>query len=162
MDPEDRERHESRYAAKLPFTEGMLERCRNANFVNLSATTLDKMAYVAIALALHIGNRPGEVSSNGPLEVDEDGISDRDHRFTTKDILFQRERDMVMMEAMEITQENKNEVHHISVMVDTHKGERKGKRQKVQREPNAVRRDGGGWESILFHDMRMGANSETA
>ena len=71
MDPKDRERHESRYAAKLPFTEGMLERSRNANFVNPSATTIDKMAYVANALALHLDNRPGEVSSNGPLEVDE-------------------------------------------------------------------------------------------
>ena len=54
MDVEDRERHESRYATKLPFTEGMLERCRNMNFVSPSEAILDKMVYVAIALALHI------------------------------------------------------------------------------------------------------------
>lgn len=154
MSPQERMKLEDRYIGKVPFTEEMLQADREKNFSDPSATIMDKMAYVATALALHIGNRPGEFSSNGPLTVDEENeVKDRDHRFTTKDILFQKEITGEWNKAMDITEENKNEFDYISVMVETHKGERVGKQAKTKREANAVRRNGGGLESELFNDM---------
>ena len=153
MDEVSRKQHDDRYTTKLPFTEEMLMKCREKNWASATATILDKMSYVAIALGLHIGNRPGESSSNGPLAIDDDGATDIDHRFTTDNIRFQRETDHTWVTADGVTSENKDDFNFISVMVESHKGERIGKVKKAHREPNAVMRDGGGWETVLFEDM---------
>ena len=47
------------------------------------------MAYMATALGYHVGNRPSEESSNGPMAKDSKGKSDEDHRYTVEDIQYQ-------------------------------------------------------------------------
>ena len=67
MEPAERATHDARYGVKMPFTEEMMVAHRTDYFENTNATIEDKMAYMATALGYHIGNRPSEGSSNGPL-----------------------------------------------------------------------------------------------
>ena len=48
-----------------------------------------------------------------------------------------------MMKPTEVSEENRGDFDYISVLVDTNKGERIGKRLKKKREPNAARKEGG-------------------
>ena len=58
---------------------------RKRYFENSAASIEAKMAYMAIAVSYHLGNRPSEGSSNGPLQTNENGGVDEDHMYTTED-----------------------------------------------------------------------------
>ena len=62
---------------------------RKRYFENSAASIEEKMAYMATAVSYHLGNRPSESSSNGPLQTNENGDVDEDHIYTTEDIQYQ-------------------------------------------------------------------------
>lgn len=147
--------YESRYGVKVPFTEEMMIAHRRDYFASRTATIEDKMAYVATALGYHLGNRPSEESSNGPLATDAKGKKDEDHRYMNEDVQYQL-LDESFITGADINAANKAEIKYISVMVNSHKGETikmKTSPRATQRQPNAVRRDNGDMERQLFEDL---------
>ena len=156
MSDAQRRTYEARHGTKVPFTEEMVNGCREEFFSKASASVEEKMAYLAIALGYHLGNRPSETSSNGPLANDNDGNADEDHGYTVEDIQYQLD-DGTFITGVEINETNRREIQFISVMVNSHKGEtlraRSSKAFK-RRQPNAIRKnEGGTMEAQLFDDM---------
>ena len=155
MEPEDRVAHETRYGTKVPFTEEMMRAHRTDYFESRGAIIEDKMAYIATALGYHIGNRPSEGSSNGPLAKDSKGKTDEDHRYMVEDIQYQL-LDGSFITGVDINQTNEDAIQFISVMVDTHKGETlkmRSSKGAAKRQANSIRRDNGDMELQLFKDM---------
>jgi len=89
MEPAERNAYDAKYGMKVPFTEEMMAAHRIKYFTSENASVEDKMAYVATALGYHIGNRPSEASSSGPLETNKHGETDADHRYMVEDIQYQ-------------------------------------------------------------------------
>jgi len=155
MEPAERNAYDAKYGMKVPFTEEMMAAHRIKYFTNENASVEDKMAYVATALGYHIGNRPSEASSSGPLETNKHGETDADHRYMVEDIQYQVANGSFVT-GPDINEENKNGIQYISIMVDSHKGEtirEQSKRGATKRGANAVRRDNGGMEHQLFNDL---------
>ena len=155
MDTAQKATYDARYGIKMPFTEEMMIAHRIDYFESTSASIEDKMAYMATALGYHIGNRPSESSSNGPLTKDDKGKCDEDHNYIVEDIQYQI-HDGSFICGVEIDETNKEGIQHITVMVDTHKGETlkmRASKGATKRQPNEVRRDNGPMELQLFNDL---------
>lgn len=155
MSATERSTYDARYGVKVPFTVEMMEAHRRDYFENPAASIEDQMAYMATALAYHVGNRPSENSSNGRLQTNESGKADEDHRYITEDIQYQL-ADNSFITGPDINGSNIDEIQYISVMVDTHKGETiksLSTKGTPKRQSNAIRKDNGAMELQLFHDM---------
>lgn len=155
MEPRERASYEARYCAKVPFTEEMMRAHRTEYLVNRMASIEDKMAYMATALGYHIGNRPSEGSSNGPLAMNSNGQIDEDHRFMVEDIQYQLS-DGSFITGVDIDAANKDGIQFISVMVTSHKGETikmMSSKGATKRQANSVRKDNGDMELELFNDL---------
>lgn len=152
MSPEERRKHDAKHGPRVPFTASMVKQCRIQFWDNKHASIIDNMAYVAIAVGIHIGNRPGELSSTGGLMRDEKGKRMGDHRFKVEDVRYQSKIGN-FMDATQVNIRNKNDVIYVSLMVDSHKGERIGKKVKEVREPNGVSREEEGLEAELCTDL---------
>ena len=155
MKSDDKEIYEARYGLKVPFTEEMIREHRDTYWSADGATVEEKMAYIATALSYHLGNRPSESSSNGPLAKDKEGKEDEDHRYVVDDIQYQV-ADGSFITGPDINEINKPEIQYIAVMVDSHKGETLkmlASKGSNKREANAIRNDNGELELQLFNDM---------
>ena len=155
METEERKIYNARYGRKFPFTIDMLLRHREIYYESRTATIENKMAYVATALGYHLGNRPSECSSKGPLAKDNKGKSDEDHRYVVEDIQYQL-ADGSFITGPFITEANKGGIQYISVMVESHKGETikmKASKGASERHASAIRSDNGDLELQLFNDL---------